>query len=167
MLLDCRAGRAGCPPRQKSRVERRKAKAEPLLTNLRNSREFHFATTYPRHEFHLTTIHLGHPPRHRKHLLPRQVIRSNFILLENGIVLPNNQRKHRTSRAPKDVLPSHICANYCAPCQPLSRHFTTPSASNSHTGNMPNVLGSSCHARSSGISFQLDKVTIIISIQIT
>jgi len=36
---------------------------------------------------------------------------------ETGIVLPNNQRQHRTSHAPKDVLPLRICANYCAPWQ--------------------------------------------------
>jgi len=36
---------------------------------------------------------------------------------ETGISLPNNQRQHRTSHAPKDVLPLRICANYCAPCQ--------------------------------------------------
>ena len=27
--------------------------------------------------------------------------------------MPNNQRQHRTSHAPKDVLPLRICANYC------------------------------------------------------
>ena len=31
--------------------------------------------------------------------------------------MPNNQRQHRTSHAPKGVLPVRICANYCAPCQ--------------------------------------------------
>ena len=36
---------------------------------------------------------------------------------EAGAVLPNNQRQHRTSHVPKDVLPSRICADYCAPCQ--------------------------------------------------
>ena len=36
---------------------------------------------------------------------------------ETAILLPNNQRQHRTSHAPKDVLPVRICANYCAPCQ--------------------------------------------------
>ena len=41
--------------------------------------------------------------------------------LETGILLPNNQRQHRTSHAAKDVLPLRICANYCAPCQPLLR----------------------------------------------
>jgi len=29
--------------------------------------------------------------------------------LETGILLPNNQRQHRTSHAPKDVLPLRIC----------------------------------------------------------
>ena len=29
---------------------------------------------------------------------------------ETGSVLPNNQRQHRTSHAPKDVLPLRICA---------------------------------------------------------
>ena len=38
-----------------------------------------------------------------------------------GILLQNNQRQHRTSHAPKDVLPLRICASYCAPCQPLLR----------------------------------------------
>ena len=37
---------------------------------------------------------------------------------ENGISLPNNQRRHRTSHAPKDVLTLRICADYCAPCLP-------------------------------------------------
>ena len=36
---------------------------------------------------------------------------------ETGILLPNNQRQHRTSHALKDVLPLRTCANYCAPCQ--------------------------------------------------
>ena len=36
---------------------------------------------------------------------------------------PNNQRQHRTSYAPKDVLPLRICANFCALCQPLVRAF--------------------------------------------
>ena len=36
---------------------------------------------------------------------------------ETDILLPNNQRQHRTSHAPKDVLPLRIWANYCAPCQ--------------------------------------------------
>ena len=35
---------------------------------------------------------------------------------ETSILLPNNQRQHRTSHARKDVLPLRICANYCAPC---------------------------------------------------
>jgi len=39
-------------------------------------------------------------------------------LSEIVILLPNNQRQHRTSHAPKDVLPLRICASYCAPCQP-------------------------------------------------
>jgi hypothetical protein len=42
---------------------------------------------------------------------------------ETGILLPNNQRQHRTSHAPKNVLPLRICAKYCAPCQPLLRAF--------------------------------------------
>ena len=37
------------------------------------------------------------------------------------MLLPNNQRQHRTSHAPKDVLPFRICADNCAPCQPLLR----------------------------------------------
>jgi len=28
---------------------------------------------------------------------------------ETGILLPNNQRQHRTSHAPKDVLPLRVC----------------------------------------------------------
>ena len=33
---------------------------------------------------------------------------------ETGILLPNNQqRQHRTSHAPKDVLSLRTCANYC------------------------------------------------------
>ena len=43
---------------------------------------------------------------------------------ETGILSPNNQRKHRTSHAPKDVLPLRICANDCAPCQPPLRAFS-------------------------------------------
>ena len=42
---------------------------------------------------------------------------------ETGILLPNNQRQHRTSHAPKDVLLLRICASYCAPCQLLLRDF--------------------------------------------
>ena len=38
-------------------------------------------------------------------------------LREAGVLLPNNQRQHRTSHAPENVLPLRICANYCAPCQ--------------------------------------------------
>ena len=38
---------------------------------------------------------------------------------EVGILLPNNQRQQRTSHGPQDVLPSRMCADYCAPCQPL------------------------------------------------
>jgi len=30
---------------------------------------------------------------------------------ETGILLPNNQRQHRTSHAPKDMLPLRKCAN--------------------------------------------------------
>ena len=33
---------------------------------------------------------------------------------ETGILLPSNQRQHRTSHAPKNVVPVHICAYYCA-----------------------------------------------------
>jgi len=46
-----------------------------------------------------------------------------FGCRETGILLPSNQRLHRTSHAPKDVLPLRICANYCAPCQPILRAF--------------------------------------------
>ena len=45
-------------------------------------------------------------------------------MIENGNLMPNNQRQHRTSHAPKDVLPLRICANYCASCQPLLRAFS-------------------------------------------
>ena len=34
---------------------------------------------------------------------------------ETGILSPNNQRQHRTSHAPKDVLPVRICANVLTP----------------------------------------------------
>jgi len=37
--------------------------------------------------------------------------------------IASKQRQHRTSHAPKDELPSRICADYCAPCQPLLRAF--------------------------------------------
>ena len=42
---------------------------------------------------------------------------------ETGILLLNNQRQHRTSHAQTDVPPLRIRASYCAPCQPLLRHF--------------------------------------------
>ena len=42
---------------------------------------------------------------------------------QTGISLPNNQRQYRSSHAPKDVKPLHICASNCAPCQPLLRAF--------------------------------------------
>ena len=38
-------------------------------------------------------------------------------------MLARGPHNHRTSRAPKDVLPSRMCAHYCAPCQPLLRVF--------------------------------------------
>ena len=50
-------------------------------------------------------------------------------LYEHGISLPNNQRQHRTSHAPKDVLPLRICANYCAPCQRLPTKTLTENVS--------------------------------------
>jgi len=43
------------------------------------------------------------------------------VYKETGILLPNNQRQHRTSHASKDVLPLRICANDCAPSQPLGQ----------------------------------------------
>ena len=49
----------------------------------------------------------------------------SLLSRETVILLPNNQRQHRTSLAPKDVLPLRICANYCAPCQPLLRDGPT------------------------------------------
>ena len=35
---------------------------------------------------------------------------------ETGVLSPNNQRQHRTSHAPKDVLHLRICANYLRAC---------------------------------------------------
>jgi len=32
-----------------------------------------------------------------------------MYVMETGILLPNNQRQHRTSHAPKDVLPLRTC----------------------------------------------------------
>ena len=46
-----------------------------------------------------------------------------FVVLETGVLLPNNQRQHRPSHTPKDVLPSRMCARYCAPSQLLLRAF--------------------------------------------
>jgi len=54
---------------------------------------------------------------------------------ETGILLPNNQRQHRTSHAPKDVLPLGICANYCAPCQPLKPKVDVASSAAERGGN--------------------------------
>ena len=48
----------------------------------------------------------------------------SWFLTETGILLPTNQHQHRSSHAPKDVLPLRICASYCAPCQPLLRAFS-------------------------------------------
>ena len=45
---------------------------------------------------------------------------------ETGILLLNNQRQHRTSHAPKDVLPLRICTNYRAPFQPMRIKVCTP-----------------------------------------
>jgi len=39
------------------------------------------------------------------------------------ILLPNNQRQHRSLHIQKDVLPYALCY-YCAPCQPLLRAFS-------------------------------------------
>jgi len=36
------------------------------------------------------------------------------LFRQTGILLPNNQHQHRTSHAPKDVLPLRTCANYCS-----------------------------------------------------
>ena len=47
---------------------------------------------------------------------------------ETGMLLPNNQRQHRATHAPKEVLPLRICANHCAPCQPLKIERTLPGA---------------------------------------
>ena len=65
---------------------------------------------------------------------PRRVeARAAYLQGEIGILLPNNQRQHRTSHAPKDVLPLCICANYCDPWQPLLRAFPGWIQSPSHT----------------------------------
>ena len=42
---------------------------------------------------------------------------------EIGILLPNNQRQHRTLHILEDDCLSH-CASYCALCQPLLRAFS-------------------------------------------
>ena len=43
---------------------------------------------------------------------------------EIGILLPNNQRQHRTLRTSRRMCcPTH-CASYCAPCQPLLERHT-------------------------------------------
>ena len=52
---------------------------------------------------------------------PFPVLQRYHCYPETGTLMPNNQRQHRISHAPKDVLPLRICANYCAPCQPLLR----------------------------------------------
>ena len=43
---------------------------------------------------------------------------------EIGMLLPNNQRQHRTLHIQKDVLPYPLCASYCAPCQPRLPAFS-------------------------------------------
>ena len=49
-------------------------------------------------------------------------------LREIGILLPNNQRQHRTLHIQKDVLPdvrgTPVCASYCAQYQPPLRAFS-------------------------------------------
>ena len=53
------------------------------------------------------------------------LLRSGSLLREaTGISLPNNQRQHRSSHAPKDVLPLRICADCCSSYQPLLRAFS-------------------------------------------
>ena len=58
---------------------------------------------------------------------PRRLLRSRSgaesCSLDTGTLLPNNQRQHHTSHAPKDVLPLRICANHCLPCQQPLRAF--------------------------------------------
>ena len=71
-------------------------------------------------------------------------------LREIGILLPNNQRKHRTLHIQKDVLPWH-CASYCAPCQPLLRAFSGWIRS-----PPPNLLPNNQHHHAS--SYLLDTV---------
>ena len=62
---------------------------------------------------------------------------------ETGILLPNNQRQHRTSHAPKDVLPLRICANYCAPCQKAAKEKShTAAATRSTSKEARNTEGS-------------------------
>jgi len=57
---------------------------------------------------------------------PRVLVRAER---EIGILLPNNQRQHRTSHAPKDV---RIFAKYCAPV----RADATQSAASNSTCSM-------------------------------
>ena len=124
MLLEER-----CSPRQKSRVGRLKAKVEPLLTFGNNG-----DALLPLQSFLRKGVSLGNVGRNYNLTdlkTPWYVgpAASNAPDLgpacsqEVGIFLPNNQHQHRTSHAPKDVLPLRICAKYCAPCQPLLRAF--------------------------------------------
>jgi len=87
----------------------------------------------------------------------------SLFLRETGILLPNNQRQHRTSHAPKDVLPLRICANYCAPCQPLLRAFSgwirspppTPSSPTLHT---PNQAGKEDREAVAAINVEIEEL---------
>ena len=61
-------------------------------------------------------------------------LRGLVLCAETGVLLPNNQRQHRTSHAPKDVLPLRICANYCAPCCAQRHRSCTSRTRGSTTG---------------------------------
>ena len=61
--------------------------------------------------------------------------------LETGISLPNNQRQHRTSHAPKDVLHLRMCANYCAPCKPLLRAVSAYPRGGLQILRLPQIMG--------------------------
>ena len=78
----------------------------------------------PKHlTLHLTPYNL-HPIPYTLHPTPYTLYSTPYTLhptpytlhptpytLETGILLPNNQRQHRTSHAPKDVLSLRICAD--------------------------------------------------------
>ena len=62
---------------------------------------------------------------------------TNGVTQRLSILLPNNQRQHRTLHASRKMCcPTH-CANNCAPCQPLLRAFSEWIRSPTHTGSAP------------------------------